>query len=112
MNHLSHITNDPHFNEYLERYENSNAFSNPNSTEVGHIAYTNHLKSFTDNDFVNSVTGISVTGISVLVFNLRIHLYHLHIKKIVISLRLNPFTQCCLLLERMFYNKNIIQMKI
>ena len=59
MNHLSHITNDPHFNEYLERYENSNTFSNPNSTEVGHVAYTNHLQSFTDNDFVNSATGIS-----------------------------------------------------
>ena len=59
MNHLSHITNGPHFNEYLERNENSNAFSNPCSTEVGHIAYTNHLQSFTDNDFVNSVIGIS-----------------------------------------------------
>ena len=51
----------PHFNDFSERYEHSNTFLNPNSTEVGLIAYANHLKSFTDNDFVNSVTGLSTT---------------------------------------------------
>ena len=35
VNHLSRITNNPHFNEFLERYEHSNTFSNPNSTEWG-----------------------------------------------------------------------------
>jgi hypothetical protein len=59
VNHLSHITNDAHFNEFLERYENLNTISNQNSTEVGLIAYTNHLQSFTDNDFVNSLSSIS-----------------------------------------------------
>ena len=64
VNHLSRITNDPHFNEFLERYEDSNTFSNPNSTELGLIAYKNHLQSFTDNDFLNSVTGISTACFS------------------------------------------------
>ena len=31
---------------------------------MGVIAYTNHLQSFTDNDFVNSVTGISTACFS------------------------------------------------
>ena len=48
-----------HFNEFLERYAQSNPLTNPNSTSLDHVAYTNHLQSFTDYDFVNSVAGIS-----------------------------------------------------
>jgi hypothetical protein len=58
VNHISKITNDAHFNEFCARYEQSNPLSNPNSTSLDPIAYTNHLQSFTDYDFVNSVAGL------------------------------------------------------
>ena len=54
----------PHFNEFCARYEQSNPLTNPNSTSLGPIAYTNHLQSFNDYDFVNSVAGLSTGSFS------------------------------------------------
>ena len=61
INHVSIIGSDPHFdphfNEFCIQYNNfNNSNQNQNSTETGLIAFTNHLQSFTDHNFVNDIS--------------------------------------------------------
>ena len=61
INHVSNIDSvphfDPHFNDFCLQYNNfNNSNQNHNSTETGSIAFTNHLQSFTDHNFVNDIS--------------------------------------------------------